>query len=493
LKSSTEALTVLRQACASTRVAGQGGPLSAVQILSPDDAVGLRFDAAWVANLNDTNWPGSPVHNPYLPANAAQHIPRAGHEGELNWTIRLNDALRQLAPEVVFSWGKQSGDLVLGPSPLLGDIPVAETTNSSSSQLHRMMFVDSSQETSGSPSKSLVTWRNYGEHPWLKAREDHQGRALQSANEEFGAEAISGGASAINDQSALPLLAYLKHRLGARFDPMPDAFADAAYRGTLLHSALQRLYQPFVGTNTLPGAEAVPVAVENALREKNAFQRLSPLQYEAERSRLVRVLEEWLEKDSTRPILKISALEQPLEAHLCGHPVNLRADRIDQLTDGSYLIIDYKSSKRATSAWARNRLGEVQVPLYARLLESGDPDGTNVGGIALATVRHGECLLDGVVQDASNSFDKLKDLSGKSSNLDKRFENWAVAFTCWQRSIDELALEFIGGECGNVLHDPKHPGLDEYQVLLRHNEGEAWNLHSGALNDPVAQSSSEGE
>lgn len=492
-ESPAERLTILRQACTTTRIAGQGGPLSPVQILSPDDAAGQRYDAAWVANLADSNWPGSPVHNPYLPSDASKHIPRAGHEGELGWTIRLHDALRQLAPEVIFSWGQQSGDLVLGPSPLLGDIPVTETTESSSSELHRMLFVDSSQETSGSKSTSLVTWRNYGEHPWLKSRQDHHGRALQAANAELSAEAISGGASAINDQSALPLLAYLKYRLGARFDPMPDAFADAAYRGTLLHSALQRLYQPFVGTNSLPGVEAVPVAVENALREKNAFQRLSLLQYEAERSRLVRVLEEWLEKDSARPILKISALEQPLETQLCGHPVNLRADRIDQLPDGSYLIIDYKSSKRATSAWARNRLGEVQVPLYARLLDRGDPEGMTVGGIALATVRHGECLLDGVVQDASNSFDKLKDLSGRSSNLQKRFEDWAAAFAYWQQSIDELALEFIGGECGNVLYDPSHPGLDEYQILLRHNEGEAWNLQTDLVNGPAAPSVREGE
>jgi hypothetical protein len=251
---------------------------------------------------------------------------------------------------------------------------------------------------------------------------------------------------------------------------MPDAFADAALRGSLLHSALQQLYQPCLGTANLPDASSVPAAVESALRERSAFHRLSALQYESERMRLIRVLEEWLEKDCERSYARIYALEQGRETSLCGHPIRVRADRIDQLDDGSLLIIDYKSSKRDSGAWARLRLGETQVPLYARLLQEEQ----TVGGIALATVRHGECLLDGVVQDSAHDFDKLRHLNGKSRNLDKRFADWPAAIASWQQSIDALATEIIQGLCSNVLYDRNHPGLEDFQLVLRHEEGEAW-------------------
>jgi hypothetical protein len=198
------------------------------------------------------------------------------------------------------------------------------------------------------------------------------------------------------------------------------------------------------------------------------------LQYEAEKLRLARVLEEWLELDSQRPGSKLHALEHPLDTDLMGHPIRLRADRIDQLDDNSLLIIDYKSSKRPTNAWARPRLGEAQLPLYAHLIGGA----AKVGGIALATVKHGECMLDGVVDDGAYAFDKLQALNGKSRGLDKRFEDWPAAMKFWQESINALAGEFIGGECRNVVYDRNHPGVDEFQLLLRHSEGETWLLQT---------------
>ncbi len=496
LKSPSQALQVLRQMSTDARVNGAGGPLSPVQILSPDDAAGHRFDAAWVANLHEGNWPGSPLSNPYLPFDAASHIPRASHEGELAFRQKLTEALRRLAPEIVFSWGRQAGDLQLAASPLLAEIPLHEQSGRFSAELHDLLFVQPGDGENPDVPASLVKWRHYGEHPWLGVRPDEHGIPLRPAHDGETADAIHGGASAITDQSALPLLSYLRHRLNARFDPVPDAFADAALRGSLLHGALQRLYQPFLGSIERPEPAAIPAAVEAALRERNAFQRLSGLQYEAERLRLIRVLQEWLEKDRQRPSSRIYGLELPLETNLLGHPIRLRADRIDQLDDGCLLIIDYKSSKRATNAWARDRLGEAQLPLYARLLQDNTQDTTQdtgqgttpdttpgtarVGGIALATVKHGECLLDGVVNGSAHAFDKLQPLNGKSRALDKRFSDWAAALQSWQQSIDALAEEYIQGDCRNILYNRQHPGLEEFQLLLRHDEGEAWLLHTAA-------------
>jgi hypothetical protein len=109
-----------------------------------------------------------------------------------------------------------------------------------------------------------------------------------------------------------------------------------------------------------------------------------------------------------------------------------------------------------------------------------------VGGIALATVRHGDCQIDGVVSNNAHDFDKLKHLEGKSRSLDKTFSDWPSAMAFWQQSIDSLAGEYIRGECRNVLYDRSHPGLDEYQLLLRHSEGEAWLVQNAEVINDVS-------
>ncbi|HKX55249.1 MAG TPA: hypothetical protein VJN01_04075, partial [Xanthomonadales bacterium] len=123
--SATQRLQALQQMCDSESQDGCGGPLSPVQLLTPEDAVGQRFAAAWVAGLNAANWPGAPVNNPFLPIEITRHIPRASAEGELSWCERITTGLKQLAPQVIFSWARQADDLPQAPSPLLADLPLA--------------------------------------------------------------------------------------------------------------------------------------------------------------------------------------------------------------------------------------------------------------------------------------------------------------------------------------------------------------------------------
>jgi hypothetical protein len=81
--SNVEALKLLRQMCAESTLVLRGGPLSPIQILSPEDAAGHRFEAAWIANMHSANWPAQATVNPFLPSRAARCIPRSTAEGEL--------------------------------------------------------------------------------------------------------------------------------------------------------------------------------------------------------------------------------------------------------------------------------------------------------------------------------------------------------------------------------------------------------------------------
>ncbi|MGH8035087.1 MAG: hypothetical protein ACREO9_07675, partial [Lysobacterales bacterium] len=235
LDSGAKALTQLQHLCQGTRLELRGGPLSPVQVLSPEDAAGRRFDAAWIANVHDGNWPSHPLMNSFLPAGAAGRIPRSTAAGELDYCRRLTRELRALAPHVHFSWSRQTDDVPNGISPLLADLDpgaraATDSGAASSSSLHDLL------------APRARTLSGYRDHPWLIAVPDVQGLPLQSEQGPTPAERIPGGAHMVSDQSACPLMAYFRHRLKARFEDQPTPFADAAYRGSLMHAAMQNLF-----------------------------------------------------------------------------------------------------------------------------------------------------------------------------------------------------------------------------------------------------------
>jgi hypothetical protein len=122
-------------------------------------------------------------------------------------------------------------------------------------------------------------------------------------------------------------------------------------------------------------------------------------------------------------------------------------------------------------------LREPQLPLYAVLLSQ--QSGIRVGAIALATVRGGECSLQGFAADPAACFDRVKSFDGRRSGITGRFSDWTAVMVHWEQSIDSLAREIISGNCSNVAFDRTNPALDDLDILLRRDEGEAWCLEHG--------------
>lgn len=473
------ALALLRQQCNDTSIVLRGGVFSPVQVISPEDAVGQHFDAAWVANMHDGNWPAQPRMNPFLPGQAAQRIPRSSAAGELAFCQRLTARLHSVAPEIRFTWSRQSDDVPNAPSALLADLPAT----------------DQPAEPAGAPGSFSGTGstglNGYHRHPWLVAVQDRHGLPLQPAQAGQPAEAMRGGASMLREQSICPMMAYLHYRLNARFEDMPSPFANAAYRGTLMHTAMQALYAGHCGQAGVPAATQVAPAVQHALHTHAARQRLLPVSLRAERRRLENVLHEWLDFERQRNGFRAERLEEEIHSELLGHGITVKADRIDLLVNGTRLIIDYKSSKGSTSGWADSRLQQAQLPLYAVLLArqsttqpSGNPA---VGGIALATVRKGECTVGGIVAAPEDCFDQIKCFDDKRSVFARRFDSWSALLQHWHSGIDALAGEIIAGVCDNSLHDPNGLAFAGLDLLLRREEGSAWLLANATQADGTAQ------
>ncbi|WP_354695526.1 PD-(D/E)XK nuclease family protein [Elongatibacter sediminis] len=478
LPKASEALGWLDQICRETAITERGGPLSPVQVLSPEEAAGGRFDAAWVANVHADNWPGHPMANPWLPASATEHIPRASAAGELAYVRRLHAALGELAPHVVFSWGRQGGDAPRLPSPL-----VLDTCAVSAEEVTDAVANPSSVSAGPAPwpeyAAAAKVLSGYAGHPFLEAVEDEPGRGLAGAGGVDEVPRIPGSARMLQYQSACPLAAYLAFRLQVAFEPMPGPFADAAYRGQLMHGALEALFGEQAGRPGLPADSKIGDAVDQALGRFDAMQRLSRAGFAAERQRLCRLLAEWLDLERRRAGFTIEAVEVQHEFSYGGAGLRTRLDRVDRLDDGRLLIIDYKSGAVDSKRWADERLGEPQLPLYAVLLERAEPNGSGVGGLALASVRAGACTFSGVVDDAAAAGAGLAPMGQGRSLLVTRFGDWDTLRAHLESGITGLLDEIVAGRAENCLYDERAIGWAGLEPVLRHAEGAAWRSGHG--------------
>ena len=108
---------------------------------------------------------------------------------------------------------------------------------------------------------------------------------------------------------------------------------------------------------------------------------------------------DWLALEAGRQPFTVESCEERLQdVHVGNLKLNLRADRIDQLPDGSRLLLDYKTGNVSTASWDGDRLDDPQLPLYAAY---GNVE--NVSGILFARIRSGKIEFEGRVRDAQRT------------------------------------------------------------------------------------------
>lgn len=413
-----QALAQLRQMAVATPFQAQTAD-APVQVLGLLEAVGLRFDRLWVAGMDDSQWPQPPAPNPLLPiALQRQHgLPRSSAEHELALARALFDGLRHSASGVVFSYARRDGDSERLPSALLQGLPpwpapVADAIGQpliaellGSTELERVPL-----DTAPAVVPTGATFR--------------------------------GGSSVLQDQAGCPFNAFAIWRLGATPLPEPGPGLSAQERGTLVHRCLELLWTRLKTQAALmqldadAGAGLLAEIIDEALkpwrRERpdlfgTRFTRL-------ESARLQTLLSAWLAIDRERAAFSVIAPEQAISVDIGGLTLSLRIDRIDQLADGSLVLIDYKTGATDPRVWSGERPEEPQLPLYALSVDApvvalclARVSGRN--GVKLSGTGGDSALLPGLIAPAAIGLP----------------ESWPDTLAHWRRVLDQLAREFLGG------------------------------------------------
>ena len=287
-----------------------------------------------------------------------------------------------------------------------------------------------------------LSWSDAQTAATLEAVPDGQAPALTEAE----LSTTRGGAALLEHQSLCPFRAFAEHRLQSSPVAEPQFGLSPAERGTLVHEALQVLWQTLGSHASLKALDSaaeqtiVAAACESALPRIPGFRQraLGKACLALEAERLRGLLIEWLDVERARADFAIAALEEKVTLELSGLTVRLRVDRIDTLPDGSSVIIDYKTGRARIADWLGERPARPQMLLYG--LASAEAP----AALAFAQVRAGECAYRGigVVQDIEGVQSDIAAVVGESGQV----EDWPSLNRQWAGTLQRLVDEFVSGE-----------------------------------------------
>ena len=463
------ALSLLSQLCNERLFQPKTRGKPPIQILGTLEATGLEFDALWIMGLSDNVWPPAAKPNPLLPAEAqrAAGSPNACATVQLDFARRIQQRLLRSAPEIRISYPRQVQAVALQTSPLITDF---------------------------GPEIALPAIRA----PW--AQHALAGNVPLSAIDDARAPAVEDGAKVrggtwlLRAQAICPAWGFYQYRLGAKALAEPVEGLDPRKRGTLVHDTLEIFWKSTGDLGTLQRMSdttrraAIAEAADAVLNKFNADQKqeaLKPRQTTLERQRLIRLIDAWLQLEAARKEdFRVLEAEGARDINIEGIAAHMRIDRIDQLADGRTIIIDYKTGASIdTKNWARDRITEPQLPIYAAIAEGPQSE---IAGVAFGLVHIAGLGFKGISQDDH----LLPGVPGIDSDKSRRyfaaeeFPDWPSLLAHWSQAIHQVAREIREGDAGVRITAEADIAYCDVKPLLRIAE-RAQQLDAAASGDPA--------
>jgi probable DNA repair protein len=375
--------------------------------------------------MQAANWPSPPRPNPFIPLSlqTAQQMPHASPEREWRFGETLLQQYRYACTTVHASYSRQVDGVTDLPSALLEGFEEQEMEE-------------------GAP--VYPEWSRAREAAAREAVADN--RAPRVSMEELAS--LHGGAALMEHQSHCPFRAFAQHRLEARALPGFTPGISNAERGQVVHEALRLLWSRFTGHGDLLAAaedrcalliaEAARVGMESIPQHRRIALGATCL--ELEQSRLQSLLREWVALEAQRGEFVVQAREENIVLELNQLVVQLRVDRVDELPDGSRVIIDYKTGKSSVSDWLGKRPPNPQLLLY------GLAAPTPPAALAFGQVRPGECAYAGIGDIDTAAIEGVATDIPKVVGASMEGQDWRELNREWADILHALARDFIEGE-----------------------------------------------
>ena len=436
----SNALRLVTETCRGRSSAAPRDLPPQIEVCRMDEAIATPVDALWVMGLNEGIWPLPPRPNPLLPA-AFQRRAGIVEAGALSMAALASAheaAWLASSPHVTLSSARKAGERELRPSGLLARFPVIDLA----------AIADQAPEFAR-----------------LEAVEDSLGPPVADG------ERVRGGTWLLQAQAVCPAWGFFEYRLSTAVIPTPTFGLDPRGRGLLLHSALEQLWRgrssaDMAALTADERAALVRCSVADALtaHEADGADALPTRFRNLEQERLERLIAHWLDIELGRAPFRVVACEEKYDLLIEGLPVRVVIDRVDELDDGRWVILDYKSGRSASAdSWADARISEPQLPIYAALVFPEQ----DVAAVALARVTLDEAGFVGVAAD-DGLLPKLKSLDVQRKRYaEERFPDWSAVRRHWAEAVRAIAREVRQGQASVCFDDEAALTYCDVKPLLR--------------------------
>ncbi len=426
-----QAVRTLQSLAARTSFAPQSGD-AAVRLAGALDDPVVRYDGIWVAGLHAEAWPPPAAPNPFIPLSAqiGAGVPGVTAAGNLERARDLLHRWRRAAPELVLSSPAHLDDLDCLVSPLIAEL------------------------------SGLEAWAP-SERPVTPAQRIRATRRIEAFVDDGGLPWPAGaplpaGTRALDYQSRCPFRAYAELRLSCVPLETPRPGLDPRERGRLMHRALEHLWRELGGSERLQQeslggglGRLIEECVARAARESPSAPMTPAAEAGRHRElrRIARLLLELATLEGERPPFRVAALELTRSLTLADARLDLRIDRIDELDDGTRIILDYKTGKPAALDWLSDRLSDPQLLVY--LLAAGG----HVGALAAVHLTAGGVTYRGMA-DRPGRLPRVPGIaSAIASALRVPSETgdapaaaaWRDQVRRWEALLERLARDFLSG------------------------------------------------
>ena len=439
----------------------QESPKAPIKIMGLLEAVGLKFDAAWLVGATDKVLPQKASPNPFL-SKALQLkylMPGSSQQREIDYAQAIVNSLKN-SDQLVVSYAKHDGEQEQSFSPLFmqsqATIEAIDIT-----QPHPDFIDELCQQTA------------------LETYADDKG--IPIIDRSF----TQGGTALLKVQAASPFDAYIRYRLNAyplEEDPLGVSFMD---RGNMFHQLMQMMWQNLKNQKTLLGYS--DKELEQLINEKldivltQASRHLAILYHAAffkiEKQRLFQLAKESLELDKQRPDFTVIECEAKRVVEVAGLQLKITIDRIDELCDGSLVIIDYKTGQPKLMDLLNDPIGEPQLLLYA---VSEHKETTPVSGIVFYQAHLKASKYIGLT-DESEMLDGVKSLKDLKNN--PYAQTFEQAIEQWRNQLNAIAEDFKQGNAAITDYSANYPEHYAISRWLERGELDEKGLGLEAIDD----------
>ena len=435
----SQALSLLRRTVGNYRARGEYRQQCPLSLYTPAEAVGLSFDHLWLLGFDDQSWPPPARANPLIPIELQRSLGIPGSSASLSFAKALNElqlVCANVSETLIASHHSQDDELPRRVSPIIESLPLTEST--------------------------LLAAARLTQRAELSTEDFVDARRIRLRSE----APSSGGHSVITQQSQCPFQAFIKSRLGIQaLEPFKNS-VDARDRGSVVHWALEAFYaQPLTRDRLCKLIDESPEDFEAAIDRAvaSATQKLQRQRPEImgaeftqlERLRLKSLLKRFLKRDSERENFVTGVPEEAYSLTLGALTLRLKIDRIDTLADQSLALIDYKTGKTVTaiSALQTERPEDMQLPVYYRTVSQQTQH--EVSALAIAQA-HNEAVDYHALSALPNFDSKIEPITGrklgkKTKSVERSIEEakqqWSETTQRWVSLVEQLAEEFVAGEC----------------------------------------------